>query len=170
MQLCNDILTVIMDYLPFYRCRELLCINKNFLWMKHNVYYKIRILQHFMRKKLLKCFFNDQYCNKINFTSLEKNINNYVGKKIQFILKTPYKTSYICEHNHYTLWECRILSNLYNKAITGGNNGRINFNVFNTCDCNVGHCTFKSREVDPKYSGDIFLFSNIFEFSLRIIK
>ena len=61
---CYDTTTVIMNFLNKPDCEILIQLNKNFYKIKKTIYYKIRILQYFIRNinRKLKCFFNDQYC------------------------------------------------------------------------------------------------------------
>ena len=168
---CYDTTTVIMDFLNKSDCKIITQLDKNFYKIKNNRYYKIRILQCFIRNinRKLKCFFNDQYCKKITFKQLENNIDKYVGKTIQFILKSPFKTKFICEKYHYTLWECKLKyrDNNYFKDIKGINtshNGRINFNILNKCDCESRISIFAKTPIET-----FFGYYNIFEFSLRVI-
>ena len=168
---CYDTTTLVMDFLHKSDCNSLIHVDKNFYKIKNARYYKIRILQYFIRNIncKLKCFFNDQYCKKITFKQLENNIDKYAGKTIQFILKSPFKTKFNCEKYHYTLWECKLISKYdsyfrHIKGINTSHNGRINFNIFDNCNCESRVSIFAKTSVQT-----FFGYHNIFEFSLRVI-
>jgi len=163
MFICYDITTDILDNLSYDKLKQILSINNEFYNLKKTMYYKIRILQNW---RIPKCHINEKKCYKVSFLNLVKNKNKYVGKRLQFILKTqPGLNISFCGNKHYILWEC-ILYNIKNNIMEICNK-KICFDVFNRCNCN------QSIEImnyeDEVRGNSIIKFDRIHQFSLRVI-
>ena len=106
---CEDTTTIVMNYFTKKELRPILCINKELCNMKYSSYFKIRTVQDFIKKyangvygyRRITCHSNLNYCKKIKFSELYRDIDKYRGKTIQFILKNKYYIS--CRH--YIMWE-----------------------------------------------------------------
>lgn len=172
---CLDTTTVVMDYLTRQEIKPLLCLNKDFNNIRNNGYHSIRVVQDFIKKnKKLKCHENRYNCRKISLKELYQHSSKYIGKTIQFILRSNQKSYQKCFHN--ILWHCKLggitLPYNYNYKNYGDNGilaiheGHINNNIYSTCDCFNNTSTLK---LDSPNSFTFFNNSNIYSHSVRII-
>ena len=134
---CYDTTTIIMDFLTRKQLKPILCINKEFNKIKNKNYYKIRILQNFLKKnKRLKCHLNRHFCFKISKEELIENKEKYIGKVIQFIIiPKPFVNISFCGYTHFIMWECvlvntRNLNNTEDNGVLVNRIGQIDFNIY----------------------------------------
>ena len=170
---CEDTTTIVMNYFTKKELRPILCINKELYKIKYSSYFKIRTVQDFIKKyangvygyRRITCHSNLNYCKKIKFSELYRDIDKYRGKTIQFILKNKY---YIpCRH--YIMWESMLegVTNRHAKFIKGINVkhiGYINCNIHSVCNCSTVNIPLNSQHsytFMPEY--------DIYPHSLRII-
>ena len=169
---CEDTTTVVMNYLTRKEIRPLLCINKDFYNIRNNGYYSIRVIQEFFKPKKIKCHENKHYCKKITLQDLYNNVNNYIGKNIQFILKSKNIGHNECIHN--IMWLCKFGGttrpynnfNFRDKGIMAIHVGHVNKNIYNNCSC--------EHELQELNNGNIFTYftekyHHIYPHSIRII-
>ena len=170
---CEDTTTVVMNYLTRKEIRPLLCINKDFYNIRNNGYYSIRVDQDFFKPKKIKCHENKHYCKKITLQDLYNNVNNYIGKSIQFILKPNNIGHKECVHN--IMWQCKFggttrpnnYFNFRDKGITAIHKGHINRNIYNTCSCE-----HERQELNSEMTFTYFTekYHHIYPHSIRVIE
>ena len=167
---CYDTTTMIMDNLNYNDSRTLTYLNKKFNEIKDQNYYKFRIIQNFIRKRIIKCHLNESNCYKIKFNDLITHTSYFLGKRMQMIFKPQSMNNLsFCGYTHYILWECDFIGLItnYPQYISGircKNINKINFNIYKKCNCDSTNFYNHGSTVENNIS-----FNNLCKFSLRVL-
>ena len=103
---------------------------------------------------------------------LYNNVNNYIGKSIQFIVKPKNIGHNECVHN--IMWQCKFGGifrpnnfNSQTKGIMAIHKGHINRNIYSTCSCE-----HERQELDSENTFTYFTekYHHVYPHSIRVLE